>query len=249
MQDSSYKKLNYGIVLVALLLATPCSARSPLSIRVIGGMTQAGSGAISYETDGLAPVFGLGLRYTVGARHGVFLDIERVQRRSSNTDSPLTRALVEPSYADADLTLYPITLGYQFSFARTEGRLLSPFISAGVCLTHATTSSQPDDRYPPLTPSSSEGYYQDAGSSAIWKFGMMGGVGCAGRVNSWLSISGTVLYRHTGLPSGGNYPTTGRADTQQNFNGVVFEGTAYDRNPSRPNDGGFEGRLVLEFRL
>ena len=44
------------------------------------------------------------------------------------------------------------------------------------------------------------------------------------------------------------YTTTGRADTQQNINGIVFEGTEYDRNPT--NWGyGRQIRVGLEMNL
>ena len=75
----------------------------------------------------------------------------------------------------------------------------------------------------------------------------MFGLGCSMRINAWASLAGTAYYRHLDLP--GNNSTTGRADTQQDGGGNVFEGTSYDQAPVRARVGGFEGKLILEFRL
>jgi hypothetical protein len=77
----------------------------------------------------------------------------------------------------------------------------------------------------------------------------MFGLGCSMRLNSWASLGGTAYYRHLDLDLPGKYSTSGQVYTHQNVDQIVFEGTDYDRNPVRARVGGFEGKLILEFRL
>ncbi len=236
-----------------LLCATNTEARSPISVRLIGGMTQSASNAVYNETDDLAPLFGLGARYALSGRHSLFLDIERIQRWPDFTyalsaDTTLSREpLTEASGDGSSLVVMPITLGYQFAISSNQNSRFAPYLSIGLSAVRLSSPAALSNRYPSLDPGSSESIDGSSGAEHSLRFGAMVGLGCSMRVNSWASLGGTAYYRHLDLP--GNYSTSGQADTHQNINQIVLEGTDYDRNPVRARVGGFEGKLILEFKL
>jgi hypothetical protein len=253
MRSLATKSILFTAILGLLLCVTDAEARSPISVRLIGGMTQSAANAVDNETDDLSPIFGLGARYALSGRHSLFLDVERIQRWPDFTyalsaDTTLSREpLSEASGGGSSLVVMPVTLGYQFAISSNQNSRFAPYLSVGLSAVRLSSPAALSNRYPPLDPSSSEEIDESSGSDHSWKFGAMFGLGCSVRLNSRASLGGTAYYRHLDLPE--KYSTSGQVYTHQNVDQIVFEGTDYDRNPVRARVGGFEGKLILEFRL
>jgi hypothetical protein len=219
---------------------------------VIGGLTEATAKSVPYEKDRLTPIFGLGLRYRFSDRHSLTIDIERVQRWADaqhifdGSVFQLSREpLTEPVRINS--TFYPITLAYQLDVLSTARGRIHPYVVAGANLIRINGRGAPPQSYPNLVASTAEEIVRDR-ESDTWKFGLVAGIGCGTQVNTWLTVSGILNIRYKGLKSSVN-ASTGRADTQQNINGIVSEGTYFDVSPTKFRDSAFEGRLILEFRL
>lgn len=253
MRSPALKFFLFLATIAFLFCATPTEARSPVSVRLIGGMTQSASNAVSNETDDFTPIFGLGARYTLSKRHSIFFDVERYGRRSNYDPYTILDEYAqsrEPLYTNPnnELVLFPLTLGYRLELFPGRDMRFAPHVSVGVSAVRLGSQKVTDSRYPPLDVSSDESANYSADYNR-WKFGAILGLGCSMRINSWLSLDGTASYRHLSLPHAGSYAIYDPADTHQNPNQIVFEGTAFDQDPVRARVGGFEGKLVLEFRL
>lgn len=253
MRSPALKLVLAFIALGLLLIVTSSEAKTPLSLRVIGGLSQAGSYQIDGDLSDPTLLIGFGARYQIMRRHSVFLDIERIElghRSETNyqaflTDFELSR---EPlTEANSSFSPYwPVTLGYQFDILGGDENRISPHIALGVSMLRTSITSG-YYMYPNLDVNPSEMIDRDVKDTQT-DFGISLGLGCSARVSSFLSISLYGRFRDLGVPVR-SFQTRGRPDTQQNMSGLVFQGTDYDRNPSKPRSGGFEGRLILEFRL
>ncbi len=253
MRSPALKLFFVLLTLGVLFCSASIEARTPFSIRLIGGLSQAGAYKVDGDLSDPTLLLGLGARCQITNRHSVFLDIERIElshRSETNyqaflTDFELSR---EPlTEVNSSLSPYwPITLGYQFDILDGAVNRISPHLSIGVSmLRNSVTSGY--YMYPNLDVSSNEEIERDSKVTQT-DFGISLGLGCSARVSSFLSISLDGRFRDLGVPAR-SFQTSGRPDTQQNMSGLVFQGTDYDLNPSNPRSGGFEGRLILEFRL
>lgn len=247
-------KLILAIFTLGILLCySSIEARTPVSIRLIGGASQAGAYQVDGELSDPTLLLGIGARCHITKRHSVFLDIERIElghRSETNyqaflTDFELSR---EPlTEANSSFSPYwPVTLGYQFDILGGDENRISPHIALGVSMLRTSITSG-YYMYPNLDVNPSEMIDRDVKDTQT-DFGISLGLGCSARVSSFLSISLDGRFRDLGVPVR-SFQTRGRPDTQQNMSGLVFQGTDYDQNPSEPRSGGFEGRLILEFRL
>ncbi len=235
------------------LCSTSAEARTPISIRFIGGLSQAGAYEVNGNLSDPTLLIGFGTRFQLTKRHSVFLDVERIElshRPATNYEAFLTDfALSREPLTEANSSFspyWPITLGYQFDILSGSENRISPHFTLGVSMLRTSITSG-YSMYPNLDVNSSEVVERDSKATQT-DFGISLGLGCSARVSSFLSISLDGRFRDLGAPVR-SFQTRGRPDTQQNISGLVFQGTDYDQSPSKPRSGGFEGRLILEFRL
>lgn len=236
------------LVLATLLAlcAAATHAATPISVRILGGVTGALESGLAYESETLTPTFGFGIRYSISESHSIFIDAERIRRWSDN--SPLaSMPRFEP--VQYRMTSYPITLGYQFAPWPFIHRL-TPFLVAGITRAKLELSStEPlfSELYPPLNPGDETPFDN---TLSEWHNGLLVGMGCSTQLGTRVSLAGVMLYRSFRDVHGLTmlYSATGRPDTRQNEGGIIIDGAlnSGDRNGSL---SGLEARVVLEVRL
>lgn len=216
-------------------------AKTPLSVRVIGGFTGALEQGVAYETVRVTPVLGFGVRYSLTQKHSVLLDFEGMRRWSGDADQ-YNWLVGEP--LNRRLSSYSLSLGYQYT-PWTGLKSLSPYLLAEIARAKHVLDVEgreygfldPGLGYPVSIPSERHSY---------WSNGLLFGLGCAANLSGRFSVSGAMLYRYLHDPHVTN--TTGRADTRQNQNGISLQRSGFD-TPDWSSLSGLEGKIVLEMRL
>jgi opacity protein-like surface antigen len=223
-----------------LFCATHTEARSQISVRLIGGVSQLGAYTVDGSLDDPTLLLGIGARYRLNNYHSFFLDIEQIERRSASaggyeaylTDFQLSR---EPLTAPGEdpSPYWLITLGYQFDFSDASRHVITPHIAVGSSLVRFSHDVANDPWYFDPYYSWNEKIESDETGSA-WKIGATLGLGCSVRVSSTIGVSLDARFRNLGI--GDPKPT------------ILGGKRVFEYYPRQTNDG-YEGELTLEFRL
>jgi len=223
------------IVAVALLATFDiAAARSPISLRILGGLTGAARNSLSSESGVLAPVLGVGIRYSLSERRSVTLDFERIHRSASD-------ALPVNS-----VNYYPITLSYQFNLGPSSNHAV-PFVQIGLSGGPCWGSRTNNSAYPGIGTDVGESTGGGSSSHQLhWGGGLLVGGGVALSLSERFRVSSQVSCRYLSQAREGFYvyPATGREDSQQHPNQMVN-----GNNPYHSSGIGIEGKLAIEFQL